>query len=775
MNHFSLTICSPSAETSAEARRRWLLFCVLLGIYLLVYVSAPTSIDGAAILAVSANLVEHGRADIAVLGAPEALLPPPARMGSFGPEDAPGGGALYSKKGPTPSLAILPLVAAAHLVPGLPIQAAAMLFNPLVLALTAVVVHSFVRRMGFGPHTALITGLILGLATFGLTYAKTLFAEPLAGLLLLWVLRAAYDFRHGTAHPARTLAAAGTAFGLLAGINLSYLVMVPLVGLYTFGRRIDCVPRRHLVAASAPVIAALALLGAYNWARFGSPLSSGYNFAEGEGFNRPLLFGLYGLLLSPYRGVFWYNPVLLLAIPGAVCLRRRSPRLTWMILALAAAQALTYASWWSWHGGIVWGPRFLLPVTPLAALLLAPVIESVLARPAFPRRAARWRRAALHVTLAALVLVSLVIQAAGALYSHLVYLRYLKAEYGTGTLEGIVSDLSEDVMFVPQSSPVIGQLAVMAVGWQVEPAWAAHGIDGVHLLAALVVIGLGLVGARVQGGRAPRVMMLAAAGILVGCLGIVVVRQRDTAAYRSVQALDDALHPHGTVVAATTLFGHHLIDLDIGERVISMNAPTAPDDPLAAGLWTFAKRQSARLWLLTWFPACQPENWQEAELWQHGAFVREVSAAQHRALLFDLAPGPEPDQPGGQQFGSLRLETYGVQVTPQAVRLTLRWSAAEPVEGDYTWFVHLLDGAGNVIAQQDRAPMGGCAPTSAWTPGQPVTDRLSFPLNASGDTSAWALRIGFVDPASGERLPVTLPTGEPQAEGYVVLPLHPAH
>jgi len=105
-----------------------------------------------------------------VIGAAEDLLPPPARMGQFGAD-----GLLYAKKGPTPSLALLPLVAWAHLVPWLPIQATAMLFNPLVTAALAVTLYTLARRIGFRPHTALIAALILGLATFTISYVKTLF------------------------------------------------------------------------------------------------------------------------------------------------------------------------------------------------------------------------------------------------------------------------------------------------------------------------------------------------------------------------------------------------------------------------------------------------------------------------------------------------------------------------------------------------------------------------------------------------------------------------
>ena len=49
-----------------------------------------------------------------------------------------------------------------------------------------------------------------------------------------------------------------------------------------------------------------------------------------------------------------------------------------------------------------------------------------------------------------------------------------------------------------------------------------------------------------------------------------------------MDALEAALQPPGMVVAATTLFGDALVELDNGSRVMTLNAPTTPDDLLAA-------------------------------------------------------------------------------------------------------------------------------------------------------------------------------------------------
>ena len=126
---------------------------------------------------------------------------------------------------------------------------------------------------------------------------------------------------------------------------------------------------------------------------------------------------------------------------------------------------------------------------------------------------------------------------------------------------------------------------------------------------------------------------------------------------------------------------------------------------------------------------------------------------------------------GSHTFGDAKLDHYGINVGSDGVRLTLQWSADTQPTTDATWFVHLLDANGQIVAQQDRAPQGGYAPLTRWTPGTPVTDRLFFPLASGTNTDGWTLRIGWVHPGSNDRVPVIDVQGQPVADGFILLPL----
>ncbi len=129
-------------------------------------------------------------------------------------------------------------------------------------------------------------------------------------------------------------------------------------------------PRRAAVVLAGLIVGALPLL-AWNAIAFGNPLEQGYG---PKPFDTNVALGLYGLLLSPSRGLFVYAPYLLFAIaalalawrrPGLVASRLRGLSLAWLAtLVLYAA----YAEWW---GGRVFGARFLDDLAPVLFAALA--------------------------------------------------------------------------------------------------------------------------------------------------------------------------------------------------------------------------------------------------------------------------------------------------------------------------------------------------------------------------------------------------------------------
>lgn len=121
-----------------------------------------------------------------------------------------------------------------------------------------------------------------------------------------------------------------------------------------------------------------------------------------------------------------------------------------------------------------------------------------------------------------------------------------------------------------------------------------------------------------------------------------------------------------------------------------------------------------------------------------------------------------------------QMELLGLDVaTPVTdtadLTITLYWRALSEMETDYTTFLHILDEAGQVVAQVDHVPGDGAFPTTGWLPGEVVADRFAVPWSAQMETSTQQVEIGVYDPRTLERLPVLDQAGQP-IDTRVLLP-----
>jgi hypothetical protein len=103
--------------------------------------------------------------------------------------------------------------------------------------------------------------------------------------------------------------------------------------------------------------------------------------------------------------------------------------------------------------------------------------------------------------------------------------------------------------------------------------------------------------------------------------------------------------------------------------------------------------------------------------------------------------------------GQIELVGYDLQQEPGRIRLTTYWRALQSVADDLTIFVHLLNEAGELVAQQDAQPQGGRYPTSIWDVGEVVVDERIIESDAA--ETAVSISVGLYVPENGQRLPFT--------------------
>ncbi|MFT7667664.1 MAG: hypothetical protein ACI8X5_000343 [Planctomycetota bacterium] len=247
--------------------------------------------------------------------------------------------------------------------------------NPVLAALTAVLVALMVRRLGLSPATALVAGLGYGLASFAWPQARGSLSDVQGTFFVAWSLYLLLQLRQTLNVRLTVLFGVSCAFVFLTRVSLAPAVLLfDLAFLWLvfelrkprFKEEGRLSTSKVLMLALMPQIGALVLWMGLNYLRFADPLDSGYGLALAGGlFGSNPLQGLLGLLISPGRGLLWMAPVLLLTGYGVSWARREKElNFVWLVLLLSASVLLPLVFMRGWHGAWSFGPRYLLPALP---------------------------------------------------------------------------------------------------------------------------------------------------------------------------------------------------------------------------------------------------------------------------------------------------------------------------------------------------------------------------------------------------------------------------
>ena len=758
------------------------LFALLVAVYLASGSGRFRIVDEVSIFGVTESVAKRASLDTNAIAWTQWVNSPGEVLGAFGPQ-----GDVFSKKGPAPALLAVPFYLIGWLSGLLPVAAlrlsmlqTAFWFNAAVTALTAVVLARLALALGYRLRTALAAGLLFGLGTLAWPYATHFFGEPLSTLALLGCIHALVRLRQ--TGRARFAAWAGVAAGTLVATSAAQAVLLAPLGVYLLwgsaNQRISESANleeryspfairpfaiRHslirLLAFAVPLLIVAGLLAVYNQVRFGAPLSTGYHFDAGEGFTANWLQGLWGLVFSPYRGLFWYTPLALASVLAWPAFIRRHRAEGWLLLAITGMMIGLFGKWWMWWGGFAWGPRFLAPLSPLFVLVLLPWLAGGLRR--------RWAR----IALAALAVVSGAVQVLAVSANYVNYEIALRALYPTDWIDPL--KYGPPALFNPAHSPVLGQVrllwenaaANLDLGW-IQAGRIAWQVPAAALLTALVAGAAGWLIRRRRVGWA----RAAAALTLVACAATALLSAQVYAARAEYGA------GGGYATALAEIAGRSdprdgLITVAPYDYQVPMAAyrgrlpiygyATEPT-PLHAETESVLRRaltQHSRLWLVTvGLAPADPANGVEAWLARQAFVAEDRWLADARLVTFVTARRLDPVAVRARLGEQVRLQ--GARVSGDTVRpggtlaVELFWQVDAPV-GDLRGFVQLLGPDGRLVAAQDGITGAGYAPASEWAAGTTISDRRGLLLPAELPAGEYRLIAGLYAAATGQRLAVT--------------------
>ncbi len=222
-------------------------------------------------------------------------------------------------------------------------------------------------------HRVLLT-LAYGLGTIAFPYSGSYYGHQLTAVLLFIAFWLLFQIRRGELGPH---------FLWVAGFLLGYSAITEYPTVFAaaalFFYAVYFLERKWraswmVISGLVPVIGLLL----YNTAIFGKPWEFSYKYSElWVDYHHTGFFGttlpdpraLWGITFSPYRGLFFLSPFLLLAIPGFFVLWRRRPRRPELVVSLAIVASILLFNSASkmWFGGHSVGPRYLIPALPFLA------------------------------------------------------------------------------------------------------------------------------------------------------------------------------------------------------------------------------------------------------------------------------------------------------------------------------------------------------------------------------------------------------------------------
>ena len=313
--------------------------------------------------------------------------------------------------------------------------------NTVISAVNALLIFCIATAMGSNRRRAAALSFIYGISTMAIVYAKVGFIEP---AMVMFMLISFYllVLNRGTAS-GRGVFLSGLCFGLMFFTRIHSIILLPSFILYlsTISKR----RWRDLAMFLIGPAAFLAVVLSLNYYQFGAVFATGYGAGPYVNTNTGgiasiirlicqggrALKALYYYLLSTGKGIFLYNPVIILSV---FCIRafwKQHRDEAIFILTALAIQLVFFSSMFIRGSIFSWGPRYIFPAVPLMVIMLIGCLDSPVKR----------------LSAFFLAVIGLLIQIPALLVNYSRYIFFVKDRLG----------LDEYMInFIPDLSPIKG-------------------------------------------------------------------------------------------------------------------------------------------------------------------------------------------------------------------------------------------------------------------------------------------------------------------------------
>jgi hypothetical protein len=287
---------------------------------------------------------------------------------------------------------------------------------PAIGAMVVLVFYQLVLSLGYSKKVVIFSSAVLAFATMNFHYSVVTHEQSQVAVLLLVAILLMVKNLQKPGFLYVWLLCAALGFCLL--FRLSSLVMVLPIYLVAAGAEVFAgqtiakpkIVGKWLAAGFLGVGGFVAVIGWYNYVRFGSVFEGGHRLATittmagHELFESSPLPTLAAMLFSPGKSIILYNPVLLLLPVCIYGFYRRHKVVALAITAAIVANFVFNSFYTTWAGDYAWSVRFQAPVLPFLILPLVVLFNRPL-------------KALAKTVVMSVIVVSIVIQLASVVYN----------------------------------------------------------------------------------------------------------------------------------------------------------------------------------------------------------------------------------------------------------------------------------------------------------------------------------------------------------------------
>ncbi len=303
-------------------------------------------------------------------------------------------GPLYSAKAPGSSFLGYPFYAALYgIAKATTGEAPSMETIILILRLFTVIIPTlfmlvafrrFATINGYDPVLSDLLTIAIALGSMVYTYSHMFAGHQISTYFLFFGFLCAWKIQRSEKllWPALSGLCAGMA------VFVEYPMALVSLVLFVYALRNRFTLRSFLAFCGGGALPAI-LLGWFHWSAFGGPHKTAYATLENTqfvkdiapgfmGLRQPKLENLFGAFVSPFEGLFFFAPwmVLMVIVPLTYYIRhfRRDSsdfRASFATNLTAVGALVVFISCHSlWRGGWTLGPRYIVPIVPFAGLLV---------------------------------------------------------------------------------------------------------------------------------------------------------------------------------------------------------------------------------------------------------------------------------------------------------------------------------------------------------------------------------------------------------------------